>query len=701
MKKILLLLVLILTSINFQAQTTVANKLKINSNTKQNTATRVLVQDSITKEVNWVLKSSLTPTTPTLQQVATSGSTVTNKPILLTNSLENKTVLDVGNHGNGGTGISVVGNTGIDVNSETTGISISSQQTGLYITSTGKSAILNIESPSTQNIIDFSKNSTNQASISHDGKVTANSFVKSGGTSTQFLKADGSVDSNVYSTNSGTVTSVGLSIGTTGTDVSVSGSPVTSTGNITLNIPSSSAGSRGLLTASNWSYFNNKQNVIANNVISSGTTTFNRLTKFVNSGMVGDTNWSESGNGGRLFTTNTTDNGVDKLQVTGSAKIDGTASQFGLTVLGGQDGVVATGSRYGISGTGNTSGIYGYSATAIGGTFEIGSGSTNPIAIFKKNGATNAYITHDGYYQGVGFRKPGGLASEYLMANGEVSLAYISKTYSELVALIASNGLIVGRTYLLTDYMTTYTQPVTLAAKSSGVVEPLFLTALETNKFNNIASSKLYPQDTVYYEITGDTGNGAGTEGFTKGKIYRRIDNLRHNDIGTDWRHVKYDRGGVDKLLIEDYTYAAYNVIDGDFLYNSVFNGESTIDNIILGEFYNNTVNGSFVANRINLNFAHNIINDSFISNILESFSGNTVNENFENNKLIESISNQTFNIEIRNNKFTVATLPSSAPTSLNLYVTDALAPTYLGALTGGGTVTCAVLYNGTNWVSH
>jgi hypothetical protein len=33
--------------------------------------------------------------------------------------------------------------------------------------------------------------------------------------------------------------------------------------------------------------------------------------------------------------------------------------------------------------------------------------------------------------------------------------------------------------------------------------------------------------------------------------------------------------------------------------------------------------------------------------------------------------------------------------------VTDALAPTYLGLLTGGGTVVCPVFYNGTAWVSH
>jgi hypothetical protein len=44
------------------------------------------------------------------------------------------------------------------------------------------------------------------------------------------------------------VTSVGITLGTTGTDVSVTGSPITTSGNITINIPSASATARGLVT---------------------------------------------------------------------------------------------------------------------------------------------------------------------------------------------------------------------------------------------------------------------------------------------------------------------------------------------------------------------------------------------------------------------------------------------------------------------
>lgn len=62
--------------------------------------------------------------------------------------------------------------------------------------------------------------------------------------------------------NVGTVTSVGLELGTTGTDANIANSPITSSGNITLNLPTASASNRGLLSAANWTTFNNKQNAI-------------------------------------------------------------------------------------------------------------------------------------------------------------------------------------------------------------------------------------------------------------------------------------------------------------------------------------------------------------------------------------------------------------------------------------------------------
>lgn len=49
---------------------------------------------------------------------------------------------------------------------------------------------------------------------------------------------------------------------------------------------------------------------------------------------------------------------------------------------------------------------------------------------------------------------------------------------------------------------------------------------------------------------------------------------------------------------------------------------------------------------------------------------------------------------------YTVATLPAAGTAGRRTYVTDALAPTFLGGLTGGGAVVSPVFDNGTAWVS-
>lgn len=61
---------------------------------------------------------------------------------------------------------------------------------------------------------------------------------------------------------------------------------------------------------------------------------------------------------------------------------------------------------------------------------------------------------------------------------------------------------------------------------------------------------------------------------------------------------------------------------------------------------------------------------------------------------------NVKLNVPIRLKNYTVATLPTGTQGN-TAYVTDATAPTYLGTLTGGGSVVCPVFYNGTSWVAH
>lgn len=105
-----------------------------------------------------------------------------------------------------------------------------------------------------------------------------------GGTSAQFVKGDGSLDSTAYGT--GTVTSVGLSSATSG--VTIGSSPVTTSGTITLAIATASGSQNGLLSSTDWTTFNNKQNALTNPVTGTGTT--NYLPKFTGASTIGNSN---------------------------------------------------------------------------------------------------------------------------------------------------------------------------------------------------------------------------------------------------------------------------------------------------------------------------------------------------------------------------------------------------------------------------
>lgn len=212
----------------------------------------------------------------------------------------------------------------------------------------------------------------------------------------------------------------------------------------------------------------------------------------------------------------------------------------------------------------------------------------------------------------------------------------IDVTYSELSDLIDGNLLKEGAVYLLTDYMTTYTQPVTSVSKSSGILEPLYITAIGTNLLHNICKSKLYPQDIVYYSINPDIGDGALDEGFTKGKIYRRIDTIKNNDITTDWRHVKYDRLGTDYLLFESYVDVMNNKISSYGLSNTVI-GDDCFENVLL-DIYDTTIGSGFYTNKIdyciNTTIGNDCKNNSGISlegcTILDDFVYNIFNNKTE-----------------------------------------------------------------------
>ena len=153
------------------------------------------------------------------------------------------------------------------------------------------------------------------------GTLNATTLVKSGGTSSEFLKADGSVDSTSYGT--GSVTSVGLSSATSG--VTIGSTPITTSGTITLAIATASGSQQGLLSSTDWTTFNNKQSALTNPVTGTGTT--NYLPKFTGTSTIGNSQITDDGTtvtaSGNVYVGNTfrltKSSSVDIQAYTGSA----------------------------------------------------------------------------------------------------------------------------------------------------------------------------------------------------------------------------------------------------------------------------------------------------------------------------------------------------------------------------------------------
>ena len=124
-----------------------------------------------------------------------------------------------------------------DATNITTGTINSARLSGTYN--------INVSYASTSGIATVAQGLTGTPNITV-GIVTATSFVKSGGTSSQFLKADGSIDTNTYLTTTGSgtnLTGIVTSI-TAGSGISVN----QSTGNVTITATGGGGGSQTLDT---------------------------------------------------------------------------------------------------------------------------------------------------------------------------------------------------------------------------------------------------------------------------------------------------------------------------------------------------------------------------------------------------------------------------------------------------------------------
>lgn len=230
------------------------------------------------------------------------------------------------------------------------------------------------------------------------------------------------------------VTSVGITFGTSGTDINASGSPVTSSGNITINLPTASATNRGALSSADWITFNAKQP--AGNYVTLDTVqTITAQKTFAGSGssdtvIISHGSGSgfaldviKAGNGETLRVTKTSGSGNAMTVIGGNfeaptiVKTGGTSSQF-LKADGSVDsstylttgtasstyvpytGAAAnvdlgvyniTSSAVNVNGSGSNAGVINLESNAIfplvNGYGTIGSGTTNQFNFYQTTGA--------------------------------------------------------------------------------------------------------------------------------------------------------------------------------------------------------------------------------------------------------------------------------------------------------------------------
>jgi hypothetical protein len=219
------------------------------------------------------------------------------------------------------------------------------------------------------------------------------------------------------------VTSVGITLGSSGTDVSVSGSPITSSGNITINIPTASATNRGLLSAADWVTFNSKQDAgsfvtldtaqtitAQKTFTTSGSSDTMIISHGSGSGFALDV--LKAGNGEAIRVTKTSGSG-NAMTISGGnfeagtiVKTGGTSSQF-LKADGSIDSTAYTtntGTVTSVSGTGTVSGLSlsGTVTTSgnltLGGTLSLTSANVTDALGFTPYNATNpaGYTTNVG-----------------------------------------------------------------------------------------------------------------------------------------------------------------------------------------------------------------------------------------------------------------------------------------------------------------
>ncbi len=218
-----------------------------------------------------------------------------------------------------------------------------------------------------------------------------------------------------------------------------------------------------------------------------------------------------------------------------------------------------------------------------------------------------------------------------LIINGKLLEKSTNVTYSELVTLISTSGLTSGQLYRLTDFQTVhymFNAAVRLNDINIGANEVLYLTANSSSSIMDTCYSETYPHDIMQYDWNPDnwlkdigfanaenmSGSGLTIDlsavsiinGF-KGVIYFRHDLYNNNQLGYDFRNVKFRRWKLN-----------YPVWSSGSTYNlsqkvQVLNNGAYMS-LISGNTNNNTSNATYWSKIIDYSYSEYYCNDSTLS---------------------------------------------------------------------------------------
>lgn len=482
----------------------------------------------------------------------------------------------------------------------------------------------------------------------------------------------------------------------------------TSTVNITQYLPDAN----GTIALQEW--------VTANAI--TGTGTANYVPKFTAGKVVADSQIID--NGSRVLIGTTTDNAVDRLQVNGGVSLKGMLNnnsyfektittpdftdgvpdlavdiRLGNNAIAGNIEVEITGYYIGQSATGKLTKIYAVGASQNGAIFDNESRVSEAIGDIKAN-----------------------------ISLGELSWDAANSTYRIPISHIVStaNSFTV-KIKLFTQEGTAKDVYNALSLSSLYTLPALPANFVNYNGNVSAAPATTANQVTVLSQLTSNflnEGNGIGT-------AFSTLPRENYGNIGLDAFDFSYSDTISSVFGATGESSFAAGISNISSGYNSATFGYKNI-NSANGGFttgYNNKNAG--YTNSIN-GIGHDVtgMNATVVGQAAEIITNSTVDFNVTTD-IVFAVGNGTiansdpdYNVLTRSNaltvqkngdtsvkklitdgvvrlkNYTVATLPTGVQGD-TAYVTDALNPTYLAVIVGGGTVVTPVFYNGTAWVAH